>query len=168
MKINDNIIKLSAYADDTYFIALDVPSFQQIFITCNTFEEFSSLKLNLDKCEACWIGSAKSKLDMPIDCDWVNIQNDKTLTLGIFNSYDQSLADKYNFLNLITSMRDTLNTWKYSGLTLASRIQIFKCLAVSKTLYACTMLSPSKQFIDQINSLKKDFVWRGKRPKKKH
>ena len=30
------------------------------------------------------------------------------------------------------------------------------------------MLSPSKQFIDQINSLKKDFVWRGKRPKIKH
>ena len=30
------------------------------------------------------------------------------------------------------------------------------------------MLSSSKQFIDQINSLKKDFVWRGKRPKIKH
>ena len=30
------------------------------------------------------------------------------------------------------------------------------------------MLSPSKQFIGQINSLKKDFVWRGKRPKIKH
>ena len=68
LKINDikliiNIIKLSAYADDTYFIALDVPSLQQVFIIHNTFEEFSSLKLNLDKCQACWIGSAKSKLD---------------------------------------------------------------------------------------------------------
>ena len=30
------------------------------------------------------------------------------------------------------------------------------------------MLSPSKQFIDQINSLRNDFVWRGKRPKIKH
>ena len=168
LKINDNIIKLSAYADDTYFIALDVPSLQQVFIICNTYEEFSSLKLNLDKCQACWIGFAKSKLDTPIDCDWVNIEKDKILTLGIFNSYDQSLADKYNFLNLITSMRDTLNIWKCRGLTLAGRIQIFKCLAVSKTLYACTMLSPSKQFIDQINSSKKDFVWRGKRPKIKH
>ena len=49
LKINDNIIKFSAYADDTYFIALDVPSLYQVFIVCNTFEEFSSLKLNLDK-----------------------------------------------------------------------------------------------------------------------
>ena len=30
------------------------------------------------------------------------------------------------------------------------------------------MLSPSKQFINQINSLQKDFVWRGKRPKITH
>ena len=69
LKIDDNITKLSPYADDTYFIALDVPSFQQVFIICDTFEEFSSLKLNLDKCQACWIGSAESKLDMPIDCN---------------------------------------------------------------------------------------------------
>ena len=124
------------------------------------FEEFSSLKLNLDRCQACWIGSAKSKLDRPIDCNWVNIEKDKLLTLGIFDSYDQSLADKYNFLNLITSIKDSLNIWEYKGLTLASRIQIFKCLAFSKTLYACTMLSPSKQFIDQINSLKRFCVER--------
>ena len=57
LKIDDNIIKLSAYADDTYFIALDVPSFQQVFIICNTYEGFSCLKLNLDKCQRCWIGS---------------------------------------------------------------------------------------------------------------
>ena len=113
LKINDNVIKLAAYADDTYFIALDVPSLQQVFIICNTFEELSSLKLNLDKCQACWIGSAKRKLDTPIDYNWVNIEKHKILTLGIFNSCDQSLADKYNFLNLITSMRDTLNIWKY-------------------------------------------------------
>ena len=70
------------------------------------------------------------KLDTLIDCNWVNIEKDKILTLGIFNNYDQSLADKCNFLNLITSMRDSLNIWKYRGLTLASRIQIFKCLGV--------------------------------------
>ena len=138
LKIDDSIIMLSAYADNTYFIVLDVPSFQLAFIICNTFEKFS-LKLNLDKCEACWIGSAKSKLDTPIDCNWVNIEKEKILTLGIFNSYDQSLADKYNFLNLITSMKDSLNIWECRGLTLTCRIQIFKCLAVSKlyTLALC-------------------------------
>ena len=101
---------------------------------CNTFEEFSSLKLNLDTCQACWVGSTKSKLRTPIDCNWINTEKDKILTLGIFNSYDQSLAADYNFLNLITTMKDSLNIWEYRGLTLAGRIQIFKCLAVSNTL----------------------------------
>ena len=87
LKIDDSIIKLSAYADDTYIIPFDVPSFQQVFIICNTFEEFLSLKLNFDKCQACLIGSAKSKLDTPIDCNWLNIEKDKILTLGIFMDY---------------------------------------------------------------------------------
>ena len=82
LKIDDSIIKLSAYADDTCFIALDVPSVQQVFIICNTFEEFSSLKVSLDKCQACWIGSAKSKLDTPIDCNWVNIEKRQNFDTG--------------------------------------------------------------------------------------
>ena len=130
LKIDDSIIKLSAYPDDTYFIELDVPSLQQVIIVCNIFEEFSSLKINLDKFQACWIGSAKGKLDTPINCNWVNIEKDKIFTLGIFNSYDQSLAYKYNFLNLITSMKDSLSVWEYRGLTLAGRMQIFKCLSL--------------------------------------
>ena len=69
VKINNSIIKLSAYAHDTYLFAVDVPSFQQVFIICNTFEEFSSLKLNLDKCQGYWIGSSESKLDRLIDCN---------------------------------------------------------------------------------------------------
>ena len=50
LKIANSIIKLSAYSDDTYFIALDVPSLQQIFIIYKILEEFLALTLNLDKC----------------------------------------------------------------------------------------------------------------------
>ena len=53
---------------------------------CNQFREFSSSKLNLEKSEACWIGRAK-----PIDCNWINLCNDKIRTLGVYNSYDTDL-----------------------------------------------------------------------------
>ena len=56
-------VKLSAYADDTYFFALDIQSLLAVLDTCKTFQEFSSLKLNLEKCQACWIGTAKDKSD---------------------------------------------------------------------------------------------------------
>ena len=41
-------IKLSAYADDADFPTPDVKSLEQIFQTCETFQYFPSLKLNLE------------------------------------------------------------------------------------------------------------------------
>ena len=83
---NDNIkginienfdIKLSAFADDTYFLTLDTLSLHHIPETCSVFEDYSSLKLNLDKSQACWIGAAKGKLDKPLECGWINIERGK-------------------------------------------------------------------------------------------
>ena len=68
-EINDFEVKLSAYADDTYFFALDIRSLLAVLDTCKTFQEFSSLKLNLEICQACWIGAAKDKSDTPINCN---------------------------------------------------------------------------------------------------
>ena len=68
--IDGQEIKLSAYADDGNFLTTNVESLNLIFNTCETFEQFSSLKLNLEKSEACWIGSARGKADKPINCRW--------------------------------------------------------------------------------------------------
>ena len=56
-------IKLSAYADDSSFFVVNTKSLRLIFNICESFEEFSSLKLNLEKSEACWIPSAKGRPD---------------------------------------------------------------------------------------------------------
>ena len=66
IKVNDFEVKISAYADDTYFFALDIRS---LLAVLDTFQEFSSLKLNLEKCQACWIGAAKDKSHTPINCN---------------------------------------------------------------------------------------------------
>ena len=51
--IDGQEIKLSTYADDGNFLTTIVQSLNLIFNTCETFEQFSSLKLNLEKSEAC-------------------------------------------------------------------------------------------------------------------
>ena len=61
-------IKLSAYADDAAFLTPDVKSLELIFQTCETFQSFSSLKLNLNKSEACWIGTKRGSNEIPINC----------------------------------------------------------------------------------------------------
>ena len=50
----------------------------------------------------------------------------KLLVPGVNMSYDVTLAEKCNFFNLITSMKEILRIWGGRGLTLAGRIQIFK------------------------------------------
>ena len=56
IRIGTEEIKLSAYADDADFLTLNVKPLELIFQTCEIFQSFSSLKLNLEKSDACWIG----------------------------------------------------------------------------------------------------------------
>ena len=58
--------------------------------------------------------------------------------------------------------------WHFRELTLAGKIQIFKSLALSKAVYIGSVTSPSQQFLDQLNLLKRDFIWDGKSAKIKH
>ena len=69
---------------------------------------------------------------------------------------------------MLSCIKESLNLWECRGLTLAGRIQIFKSLALSKTTYATTMIHPSKKLTDELYSLQKDFIWRGRPPKIKH
>ena len=59
--IGNEEIKLSAYADDADFLTPDVNPLELIFQTCETFQSFSSPKLNLEKPEACWIGEKEDQ-----------------------------------------------------------------------------------------------------------
>ena len=67
--IDGHEIKLSAYAYDGNFLTTKCSITEFDFLnTCEIFEHFSSLKLNLEKSEACWFGSARGKADKPINC----------------------------------------------------------------------------------------------------
>ena len=101
----------------------------------------------------------------PPNCRWVNI---KWSAIRTFNSYDKGLEQKLNFLDNIKTLNDVLKLWEFRGLTLAGRILVFKSLAPSKLLYACTMKVPGKFVIDQLKTLHKNFIWNNKRPKVKH
>ena len=109
-------VKISAYADDGNFLVLNTHSLNQILQTCHIFKQFSSLKLNLEKSEACWIGSARGKQDKPVDCNWINLCTNKIRTLGVYNSYDTDMADNHNFFSVIGKIKNCLNIWSSRGL----------------------------------------------------
>ena len=74
--VEDKSLRLSTYAEDAYHFLKDMASLQVLFQLFSNFEEFSSLKVNLDKCEACWIGASKFNADRPLGCSWVSLTND--------------------------------------------------------------------------------------------
>ena len=41
-------------------------------------------------------------------------------------------------------------------------------MALPKTVYTSTMVSPPKQFTDLLNSIKQNFIWNGRRSEIKH
>ena len=159
--INDHEIKLSA-------IVSKIKSLELIFNACSGFQIFSSLTLNLEKSEACWIGAARASSNTPINCKWVNLNSGAIRSLGIFTSYDTDLVENLNFLDNLKCLTDVLNLWCGRGLSLEGKILLFKSLALSKLLYSCTMKVPSKQIIERLNIIHKNFIWNNKHPKIKH
>ena len=69
---------------------------------------------------------------------------------------------------MISKIKNCLKCWGGIGLTIEGRIQIFKTLAISKTLCMCTMRTPPTQFPELLNSIQKNFIWNNSRAKIKH
>ena len=77
-------VKLTAYADDTTFLIRDLASLKRVLKIMKEFEKFSSLRANVEKCEACWIGKAKKNESKPVKCKWASLTKKSLKILGIF------------------------------------------------------------------------------------
>ena len=126
--VNDVELKLSCYADDGYFMVKTVDSIKKMIRYFDIYSLYSSLKVNLEKCEACWLGRAKFRDHKPIACKWTALNNGCIRILGYFFSYDPLLSQKVNFLTVTESIHTIVNCWKQRSLTLGGRIQVFKSL----------------------------------------
>ena len=70
-----------------------------------------------------------------------------------------------NFNQVSTNCRILLNIWKQRWLSLAGKIQVFKSLISSRPVYIATMKNIPPHFLDDLQVLRKEFIWDGKRPK---
>ena len=71
-------------------------------------------------------------------------------------------------MDLVANIEQLLAFWSIRSLTIASRIQVFKSLAVSKILHVAGMNLVPIGVIEQIQKMQKKFIWNGKKPKIKH
>ena len=171
-KIGDIEIKLSAFADDTIFFVRNKESINRLLNIMRKFGEFSSLHASVEKCEACWIGCSKCRTDKPVNCKVTSLIRSSIKILGVHYSYNREVAEDKNFSELTKGMKTVLNMWRQRYLTLRVKTQVFKSLIASKPItilvYIACMKSVPSYVVDSIQTLHKDFVWNGKKPKIKH
>ena len=161
-------IKLISFADDVTFLVKDVSTIKQILKIMKTFGAFSSLKISVEKSEACWLGKSKGNTDKPTDCKWVPLKTKAIKILGTHFSYNKELEEKMNLYNLTMDCRNVLNLWKQRWLSLAGKIQSFKSVIASKPVYIATMKVLPKNALDDLQAMHKEFIRGSKKPKIKH
>ena len=106
--------------------------------------------MNVEKCEACWIGRSKGDTDKPVKCKWISLANNTIKILGTHFSYHKLLEKKMNFYNF-TDCQTILNIWKQRWLSSAGKVQVFKSLIASKPAYIVTMKSLPRDVLDELH-----------------
>ena len=158
--VENEEIKLCAFADDLTTFLRDVSSYKHLVESLNRFEQCSGLKVNSDKTEALSLGVQDpknsivelriSKIEIPIKI------------LGIHWTYNQQQRDKLNFYNLLESIKKQLTFWKWRHLTIIGKIQILKTFIIPKLTYRASIIHYSKDTLKQCNKILYDFVWNGR------
>ena len=62
------------------------------------FQELLSVKINVEKCEACWFGKTKHQNTQQARCKWTSLTNSFIKILGSAINYNKALADKKTFI----------------------------------------------------------------------
>ena len=164
ININNEVIKLQQFADDTTCVLQDIESAKLFLSEVERFGSFSGLRLNKEKTEGLWLGSNSDNKTKPLSISWPG----KPLRiLGVYFSYDKTSCDKYNFEEKISKVRSVFNIWKSRNLTLLGKIQIVKTFIISQFLYTCSVITMPSKYFKEVNGLIYNFIWRGKRDKLK-
>ena len=82
--------------------------------------------------------------------------------LGICFGYDERQRNNLNFSQTLKSIKESINVWKWRGLSLLGRIQIVKTFAIPKLMFKASVIPVSKELIKEANSVLYNFVWNGK------
>ena len=161
IKVGEEEIKVSLYADDTTVFVRDLDSVEELLALLNDFINLYGLEINTIKTEGMWLGCWKKKTETPFGFHW---PRNPIRALGIFFSYDQNKATELNFVEKIRNLEKTSNSWKTRNLTLYGKINIVKTLGLSKLICNASVLV-IPELIKEINSIIFNFIWDGKPPK---
>ena len=153
-------IKLEMFADDVTAFLRNTRSFEALLHTADLFSKCSGLEINPEKTECMVLGNHVSSTVATVS---KNIcMKDTIKILGVYFTYNDSQRKKLNFDEILRSIREKLQMWKWRDLTILGRIQIVKTFAIPIFMYRASLICVQKDIVIEVNKLLFNFIWKGK------
>lgn len=156
-------LKITQLADDTTLFVKSEQDIKNALHTIDTFGNFSGLKLNKQKTTGLWIGNLKFRA--PTTLHNISITNDHVKALGIYFGTNKAECHKLNWDSKLESCQTLINAWNKRNLTMNGRILVIKSILIPKFTYLLQNLEPTKQILNDINTMFYKFLWKGKNDK---
>ena len=162
-QVDNEEIKLEIFADDLTVFLRNHTSLNVLLDTVNSFTLCSGLKINYEKTEIMFLGNKN-----PISATLTTPENRSISVkkaikiLGVYFTYDEVLWKKFNFQEILKSIREKLHFWNRRNLSALGRIQIIKTFAVPVIMYRAGLVCIHKDIIKEVNKMLFNFIWKGK------
>ena len=151
------------FADDVTAFVRNRRSLEALFCTTDLFSKCSGLEINSgEKTECMLLGNQISLSAMDVISS-KNIRIKYTVkTLGVYFTYNESQRKKLNFDEILKSIKEKLQRWKWTDLTILGRIQIVKTFVIPLFMYRASLICVQKDTVIEVNRLLFQFIWKGK------
>ena len=162
IKVDNEEIKLSLFADDLTGFLKDNRSLVNFLKLIQDYGSCSGLKINHDKSEIMLLGNC-AYTPQQVSAVSSNLKIKKVVKiLGVHFTYDLRVKQKLNVDELISSIQEKLRIWRWRDLTIIGRIQIVKIFIIPIFLYRASLISVNREFVKDVNKIIFDFIWKGK------
>ena len=161
IKVLNNEIKLTSFADDaTYFLKNRI-SVERLLIVIEQFSMVSGLEINRTKSE-CLLLDFEMNLDIHENDYLFGIPVvDNLKILGHYYGKSQMVCDFNHFYSKLNKMDEIVSMWKMRSLTIMGRNTLLKALINSLFMFNAQIEFPPKEFIKIIETKNKQFLWDG-------
>ena len=160
IKIEDNELKVTAYADDASYFMRDKVSAENLLKKIESFSKISGLEVNRSKSE-CLLLSYELNLTMFSEhfLDIPVVENLKIL--GHYHGKSELVCNFQNFYSKLETMSKVLNMWRQRDLTIFGKNLLINSLSNALFLFNAQIDIPPLDFIKSAEKIHKQFLWAG-------
>ena len=160
IKVGQTEIKASQLADDTTLFVQNEEALAEALKDLKSFELASGLRLNMEKCEAMWLGKPR-EIQFVKKMTWTN----KIKCLGLVIRPNITETIQENMDVALQKVKDQTTFWNKIYAPLNGRIYIAKTKIVPMITYTLSSLAKDDDVYTKIEKELFQFIWQNKPPK---